>query len=105
MVSMVVVDQRTSENIQTQNLNTQPTSTSELKSIPQQNILFKNWVVAPKQKVGGGGIPSDISEVNTSAKFAKIGQNKELECIHTIWFNNPGPAGKSPAKLTGISRK
>ena len=35
---MVVVDQRTSENVQTQNLNTQPTSTSELKSIPQQNI-------------------------------------------------------------------
>ena len=102
---MVVVDQRTSENVQTQNLNTQPTSTSELKSIPQQNILLKKWLVSPKQKVGVGGIPSDISEVNTSEKFAKIGKNKELEFIHTIGFNNPGLDGKSPAKMTEISRK
>lgn len=100
---MVVVDQITSENIHTQNINTQPTSTSKLKSIPQQNILLKNWLVAPKQKVGGGGISSDILEVNTWAKSARIGNNRNLEKTHTIGFNNPGPDGKSPAKLTGLA--
>jgi hypothetical protein len=71
---MVVVDQIRSENIHTQNINPQPTATSKLKPIPQQNILLKNWLVLPKQKVakGGGEISSDTLEVNY---FGKIRQN------------------------------
>ena len=75
---MVVVDQRTSTNIHTQNIHTQPNSTSKLISIPQQNIYFKNWLVAPNRKVGGDGLKSYILEVNTSANSAKIGEKKQF---------------------------
>ena len=100
---MVVVDQRTSTNIHTQNIHTQPNSTSKLISIPQQNIYFKNWLVAPNRKVGGDGLKSYILEVNTSANSAKIGKNNSFENIHTCGFNKPGPEGKSPAKLTVLA--
>ena len=45
---MVVVDKPTSTNIQTQKLNTQPTSNTKVDSKTQQNTLLKKQLVTPK---------------------------------------------------------
>ena len=70
----VVVDKITSKNNIHTNSITQPTSVVKVKPKSQQGISLKKWLVTPKLQVGGG----DIFHTNTSAKSAKIGQNKEL---------------------------
>ena len=52
----------------------------------------------------GGATKSDNVEVSSSAITAKISKNKVLEIIQQYGFNNPGPDGNIPPKLTRISR-
>ena len=79
---MVVVDEKTSSNIQNKKNHTQPASNKKRTSESDiQKTPFKNWLVTPKIKVGGGGQPSD------TVLLPHFENNKEII-----------EAGKSPNK-------